>query len=302
MASANEFDRLAAELEALGWQKEAALVRRFPRAAWNDELLKGMFVAATNVRDLKRAEKIAQRMVAFAPDNPFAHLALCLVKLRQGAVEEAARAFDRACHFASSLPTYRAQKIHWLCLQGKITDARKLLRETVKEFADRWEVQRAQAHVWLAEGRVEPAVAFLKQLARRHPNDPFTHALLAQGLLQAGRRHEAFQHLQLMAKHLPPVTFTDQDAFLAHALAKQALALWQKWLRPNWWWERWWLRWLPPHYFVAIGTFWFAVAILLAVLKLLLPSQAFIAVVGAAVAAFLYNRCADLFVLWRLRR
>ncbi len=302
MASANEFDRLAAELEVLGWQKEAALVRLFPRTAWDDELLKGMFVAATNVRDLRRAEKIAQRMVAFAPDNPFAHLALCLVKLRQGAMEEAARAFDRACHFASSLPTYRAQKIHWLCLQGKVADAKKLLRETVKEFADRWEVQRAQAHVWLAEGRVEQAVALLKRLARLRPNEPAVHALLAQGLLQAGARQEALSHLRTMAKHLPQVTFADQDAFLAYALAKQTLALWQKWLRPNWWWERWWLGWLPPRYFIAQGIFWLAVATLLAALKLVVPSQAFVALVGAAVAVFLYDRCANLLVLWRLRR
>ncbi len=302
IVNATEFDRIAAELEAQGWHWEAALLRRFPRTAWEDELLKGMFVAATNVRDAKRAEKIAHRMLQFAPDNPFAHLALCLVRLRQGKVEEAAQAFDRACHFASSLPIHFSRKVHLLCLQGKTDEARQVVRAAWKEFADRWEVQRARAHVWLSLGRRERALQTLQHLVRNRPNDAISNALLAQGLFQTGQYAAARKQLRKMAKHLPTLTFTDMEAFLAHALAKQAVSLWQRWLRPSWWWEQIWLRWLPPRYFFAIGAFWGTIAVLLALLKLTLPTNWFVLIVTVVSLAFVYERFAPLIVLWWLRR
>lgn len=187
MTANREFDELAAEFEAQGFHREAELLRRFPRTAWDDELVKGMFVASVSIRDTLRAEKVAQQLVRFAPENPFAYLALCLVKLKQGQTHEAAKAFDRALHFASTFPTYRAQKIHWLCLQGKLDEARQVLRDTMKEYADRWEVQRARAHVLVSSERqaaseVKQAIELLERLARIHPNDPITHALLAQAV------------------------------------------------------------------------------------------------------------------------
>jgi hypothetical protein len=71
MTANREFDELAAEFEAKGWHREAELLKRFPRTAWDDQLVKGMFIAAVSVRDISRAEKVAQQLVRFAPENPF---------------------------------------------------------------------------------------------------------------------------------------------------------------------------------------------------------------------------------------
>ncbi len=297
-----KFDEIAAELESQGWHKEAELLRRFPRSAWDDELVKGMFIAAVSVRDIERAEKVAQRLIAFAPENPFAHLAFCLVKLRQGQTDEAAKAFDRALHFASTLPAYRAQKIHWLCLQGKLDEAQQILRGTLKEYPDRWEVQRAQAHFWLSRPKLSPertkqAIDLLKRLVRYHPNDAPTHALLAQAFWKLGERGQAKEHLRLMAKNLPTLTFTDAEAFVAWGIAKATLATCFPWLKPNWLLERFLLRWLPPRYFVAVGTLWGTVALILAVLKFVLPTSVFGFLVGITGLGFIYNRFADAFTL-----
>ncbi|MCX7969329.1 MAG: tetratricopeptide repeat protein [Armatimonadetes bacterium] len=307
MAVNGRFEEIAAELEAQGWHKEAELLRRFPRSAWDDELVKGMFVAAVSVRDIERAEKVARQLVTFAPENPFAYLALCLVKLRQGQTDEAAKAFDRALHFASTLPTYRAQKVHWFCLQGKLKEARQILRETLKEYSDRWEIQRAQAHLWLSRpqlsfDRAKRAVDLLKRLVRLHPDDAATHALLAQALWNLGERKQAKKHLRAMAENLPTLTFTDTDSFVVWEIAKATLATCFVWLKPNWLLERFLLRWLPPRYFVAVGTFWGAVALILAVLKPFVPTTVFAVLVVIAGLGLVYNRFADAFLLWFLRR
>lgn len=301
MTTSHEFDMLADELERQGWRQEAALLRRFPRAAWDDDLVRGMFVAATNVKDVRRAEKIARRLVAFAPDNPFAHLALALVLLRAEKVGEAARAFERACHFASTFPHYRAQKIHLACLLDRLEEAQRLLRETLKEFADRWEVQLAQAHVWLASGKTEQALRLLRKIVRHRPANPLAYALLTQALWQQGAREQAKETLRQMAKFLPPLSFTDATAFLAHALAKQTLAFCLCWLRPKWWIERWWLKWQLPRYFLAVGILWGTVAVLLACLRFLLPLPFPPLLTILALMAFLYERFGDAFILWRLR-
>jgi len=329
MASNREFDELAAEFEAQGFHREAELLRRFPRTAWDDELVKGMFIAAVSIRDTLRAEKIAHQLVRFAPENPFAYLALCLVKLKQGQTLEAAKAFDRALHFASTFPTYRAQKIHWLCLQGKLDEARQVLRDTMKEYADRWEVQRARAHVlanseWRVASKLKQAIKLLERLARLHPNDPITHALLAQAIWRGeGRgtgdeekrerrvansewrmekRKQAMRHLRLMAKNLPTLTFTDVDAFIAWEVANQTLAECFPWLKPNWLLERFLVRWLPPRYFTAVGILWGAVAVFLAIAKLFLPPHLFALLVAVASLAFAYNRFSTPLLLWLLAR
>jgi len=324
-----EFDELVAEFEGQGWHREAELLKRFPRTAWDDELVKGMFVAAVSVRDLSRAEKVARQLVRFAPENPFAYLALCLVKLKQGQTVEAAKAFDRALHFASTFPTYRAQKIHWLCLQSKLDEARQVLRDTMKEYADRWEVQRARAHVWVssewrAASRLKQAIELLERLARLHPNDSITHALLAQAICRdEGRgtrgegkeeqrvassewrmekRKQAMRHLRLMAKNLPTLNFTDVDAYIAWEVANQTLAECFPWLKPNWLLERFLVRWLPPEYFIAVGILWGTVAILLAIAKLFLPPTLFALLVAVASLAFVYNRFTALLLIWLLAK
>jgi predicted Zn-dependent protease len=307
MATERNFDEIAAEMEAQGLTKEAELLRRFPRSAWDDELVKGMFVAAVCVRDTSRAEKVARRLVSFAPENPFAHLALCLVKLRQGQTEEAAKAFDRALHFASTFPAYRSRRIHWLCLQGKVEEARQVLRETLKEHPDRWEVQRAQAHLWLSSPQISPlkikrTVDLLKHLFLRHPEDAITSALLAQALWKSGEHTQAINQLRAIARNLPTLTFTDADSFIAWGVAKEALATCFPWLRPNWCLEKFLLRWLPPRYFVAVGILWFSVALILAGLKFLVPPNLFSALVAIASLVFLYNRFADNFVLWLISK
>ena len=329
MTANREFDELAAEFEAQGWHREVELLKRFPRTAWDDELVKGMFIAAVSVRDISRAEKVAQQLVRFAPENPFAHLALCLVKLRQGQTDEAAKAFDRALHFASTFPTYRAQKIHWLCLQGRLSEAKQVLRDTVKEYADRWEVQRARAHVWVSSewrvvNRLKQAIELLERLARLHPNDPITHALLAQAICRdEGRgtgdeekeerrvasskwrmekRKQTMRHLRFMAKNLPNLNFTDVDAFIVWEVANQTLAECFPWLKPNWLLERFLVRWLPPKYFVAIGILWGTVAILLAIAKLFLPPTLFALLVAVASLAFIYNRFSVPLLVWLLAK
>ena len=307
MAVNRDFDEIAAELESQGLHNEAELLRRFPRSAWDDELVKGMFVAAVCVRDVSRAEKVARKLVSFAPENPFAHLAFSLVKLRQGQTDEAAKAFDRALYFASTFPAYRSQKIHWLCLQGKLQEARQILRETLREYRDRWEVQRAQAHLWLSSQQVNPermkqAIELLQKLIRNHPNDSITNALLAQAFWRTGELAKARNHLRLMAKHLPALTFTDVDAFIAWEVAKQTLATCSVWFRPNWLLERFLLRWLPPRYFVAVGILWASIALVLAVLKNFVPFSVFAFLVVAASLAFAYNRFVDNFVFWLLTR
>lgn len=307
MAMEGSFDEIAAEMEAQGLTKEAELLRRFPRSAWNDELVKGMFVAAVFVKDTLRAEKVARQLVSFAPESPFAHLALCLVKLRQGQTEEAAKAFDRALHFASTFPAYRSQRIHWLCLQGKLKEARKILLETLKEYPDRWEVQRAQAHVWLSSPQVSPSkikrtVDLLKQLFLYHPKDAITNALLAQALWKSGEHAQAINQIRTVARNLPTLTFTDADSFIAWEVTKEVLATYFPWLKPNWFLEKFLLRWLPPRYFVAVGVLWFAVALILAGLKSFVPSSLFSVLVAIASLAFLYNRFADNLVLWLISK
>ncbi|MFA0783897.1 tetratricopeptide repeat protein [Fervidibacter sacchari] len=329
MTANREFDELAAEFEAQGLHREAELLRRFPRTAWDDELVKGMFVASVSIRDTLRAEKVAQQLVRFAPENPFAYLALCLVKLKQGQTHEAAKAFDRALHFASTFPTYRAQKIHWLCLQGKLDEARQVLRDTMKEYADRWEVQRARAHVLVSSERqaaseVKRAIELLERLVRLYPNDPITHALLAQAVWRdegrgtgdeekegrqvansewrMAKREQAMRHLRLMAKNLPTLNFTDVDAFIAWEVANQTLAECFPWLKPNWLLERFFVRWLPPRYFVAVGILWGTVATLLAIAKLFLPPTLFASLVAIASLAFVYNRFAVPVLVWLLAK
>jgi len=318
MAANREFDEIAAEFEAQGFHREAGLLRRFPRTAWDDELVKGMFIAAVSVRDISRAEKVAQQLVKFAPENPFAHLALCLVKLKQGQTVEAAKAFDRALHFASTFPTYRAQKIHWLCLQGKLDEARQVLRDTMKEYADRWEVQRARAHVlvsseWRAANRLKQAIKLLEQLARLHPKDPITHALLAQAIWKERQRtassewrmekpKQAMRHFRLMARNLPALNFTGIDAFIAWEVANQTLAECFPLLKLNWLLERFLVRWLPPKYFVAVGFLWGTVAILLAIAKLFLPPNFFTLLVTIASLAFIYNRFSVPLLVWLFAR
>ncbi len=322
MTANREFDELAAEFEAKGWHREAELLKRFPRTAWDDELVKGMFIAAVSVREISRAEKVAQQLIRFAPENPFAHLALCLVKLKQGQTLEAAKAFDRALHFASTFPTYRAQKIHWLCLQGKLDRARQVLRDTMKEYADRWEVQRARAHVLVsskcqAASEVKGAIELLERLVRLHPDDPITHALLAQAVWRdegrgtgdeekerqrVARRKRVMEHLRLMAKNLPTLNFTDVDAFIAWQVANQTLAECFRWLKPNWLLERFLVRWLPPRYFAAVGILWGTVAVLLAIAKFFLPLIPFALLVAGASLAFTYNRFSAPLLIWLLAR
>lgn len=310
-----EFDELASELESQGWHREAELLRRFPRTAWDDEFVKGMFIAAVSVRDTGRAERIARQLVRLAPENPFAYLALCLVKLRQDQTVEAAKAFDRALHFASTFPTYRAQKIHWLCLQGKWGEARQILRDTMKGYADRWEIQRAKAHVLLGSGKVDSlkqAIKELERLARLHPNDPITHALLAQALRIAckrqsltvddeGReeiRERIAKHLQLMAKNLPELTFNDTAAFIPWKVATQTLAEYFGWLKPVWFLERFLIRWLPPRYFIVEGVLWFSVALFLAAAKFFLPKGFFNLLVCGAGLAFVHHHFSVPLLVW----
>ncbi len=307
MTMERNFDEIAAEIEAQGLTKEAELLRRFPRSAWDDELVKGMFIAAVSIRDSSRAEKVARQLVSFAPENPFAYLALCLVKLRQGQTEEAAKAFDQALHFASTFPTYRAQKIHWLCLRGELREARQILRETLREYHDRWEVQRAQAHVWLSSPQVSPpkvkrTVDLLKQLFLRRPEDAITSALLAQAFWKSGEHAQAINQLRMVARNLPTLTFTDADSFIAWGVAKEALATCFPWLKPNWFLEKFLVRWLPPRYFVAVGILWFVVALILAGLKFFLPSSLSSVLVAIASLAFLYNRFADNLILWLISK
>lgn len=300
-----KFDKIAAEMELQGWHKEAELLRRFPRSAWDDEFVKGMFIAAVSVRDIERAEKVAKKLVSLAPESPFAHLALSLVKLRQGQTLEAAKAFDQARHLASTFPAYRSQKIHWLCLQGKLEEAKRLFRETAKEFSDRWEVQRAQAHLWLwgnqTSERLNRSLDLLSRLVRRQPKDAISHALLAQAFVKIGDRKRAIEHLRLMAKNLPTLTFNDVDAFIAHQVAKQSLATCFSLLRPNWLVERFFLRWLPPKYFAAVAISWTAVAILLATLKVVAPTPVYSFALFVAVTMFVYERLACPLLLWLLR-
>ncbi|MCS7264491.1 MAG: tetratricopeptide repeat protein [Armatimonadetes bacterium] len=305
MAVDRKFDEIASELEAKGWRREGELLRRFPRSAWDDEFVKGMFLAAVSVRDSKRAEKIAVNLVALAPENPFAYLALSLVKLRQGKIHEAARAFDRACHFASTFPIYRSQKIHWLCLQGKLEEAEKVLKETLKEFSDRWEVQRAQAHLWILGKQshhwLNRAVELLIKIVSRQPSDPITHALLAQAFFKLGDRSRAIEQLQLMAKQLPILNFTDFEPFIAHQIAKQSLAMNFFLLRPSWLIERFLSRWLPPRYFIVVGILWLAVAFMLAALHPFAPAPVYTLTLSFAIAAFVYDRLAIPLMLWWLR-
>lgn len=297
-----DFEGVASELETQGWHREAQLLRRFPRSAWDDELVKGMFIAATTVRDLHRAEKLAQRLIAFAPDNPFAYLALCIVRLRQKRLTEAAQAFDNACYFASTLPVYRAQKVHWLCVKGKLDEAQEVLLRTQRDFPDRWEVQRSQAHLWLALGHTERATRLLRRIVRHRPADAIAHALLAQAFWRLGERQGADDHLRLMAKHLPTLTFTDAEKFVAYAVAKETLATRFWFLRPFWWWERKFLRLPPQKYFVTVGAFWFTVAIILALLNFVTSDAVFRLLVGATAAWCLYTRFADAILIWWMRR
>ncbi|MGQ9461815.1 MAG: tetratricopeptide repeat protein [Candidatus Fervidibacter sp.] len=306
MEVGREFEKIAAELESQGWHREAELLRRFPRSAWDDKLVKGMFVAAVCVRDISRAEKIAYRLVSFAPENPFAYLALSIVKLREGQIVEAAKAFDRALHFASTVPAFKARKIHWLCLQGKLEEAKQNLRETLKEYADRWEVQRARAHIWLSSRqvnreRLKRTIELLSRLVRFHPEDTIAHALLAQAFWKLGDRKSVDKHVRLMAKHLPHLTFTDVNAFIAWGVAKRTLADRYIWLRPNWLLEKALLRWMPPHYFVALGILWGMVALILAVAKIFLPTNIFTSLVALSSLAFVYNRFIEPLLLWLLK-
>ncbi len=296
------FEAAAAKLEEQGWHKEAALLRRFPRSAWDDELVKGMFVAATTVRDLRRAENLAQRLIAFEPDNPFAHLALCVVRLRQKRLAEANQAFDRAKYFASTLPVYSAQKVHWLCVKGSLEEGQGILLRTQRDFKDRWEVKRAQAHFWLALGHTERAARLLLRIVRHRPADTIAHALLMQAFWRLGERHRADEHLRLMAKHLPKLTFTDTEAFVAHAVAKETLATRFVLLRPFWWWERRFLLLPPRRYFVAVGAFWGAVAIALGLFKVAVPEIPFMLSVAVAASWCLYTRFTDAILIWWLRR
>ncbi|MCS7191966.1 MAG: hypothetical protein NZ937_03145 [Armatimonadetes bacterium] len=302
-----ELEEITVELERQGWHKEAELLRRFPRSAFyfDDEFVKGVFVATVSIRDLKRAEKLAQRLVFLAPENPFAYLAFSLVKLRQGKVSEAAKAFDRARYFASSFPAYRSQKIHWLCLQGKLDEGRKILRETEREFSDRWEVQRAQAHFWLSgkpnPERLNRAIELLSKLVRRQPNDSIVHALLAHAFVKLGDRKRAIEHLRLMAKNLTTLNFVDADAFIANQVAKETLAIFFPWLRLSWLVECFFSRWLPPRYFVAVGVFWMTVAFLLAALNFVAPTPIYILTLSFAIAAFFYDRLVNPLIIWWLR-
>ncbi|MFA0765367.1 MAG: hypothetical protein BDTLLHRC_000320, partial [Candidatus Fervidibacter sp.] len=99
-----EWERLAEEMRQAGYEREAQWLRRFPRTAWDDALVRGLFVAVTSVRDVRQAEKLAHRLLAIAPENPFAHLALSLVHLRAGRIPQSVQAFDKALRLASTFP------------------------------------------------------------------------------------------------------------------------------------------------------------------------------------------------------
>lgn len=297
-----DWDAIAQALRDAGMVSEAVTVPRFPRTALDDPLVRGLFVAATSIRDVDRAEKLARQLIAFAPENPFAYLALSLVHLRAGRLPDAVKAFDRAVRQASSLPRYLSLRVHWLCLRGEQQQARRVLRDLLRTAPDRWETQRAFAHWLLAAQRPrERALQRLLSLAASHPDDPITIALLTQALLHCGDREGADQRLRRIARCLPPLTFSDFDAFVAHILVKQTLARRFWWLRPLWGWERLWLMSPPQRYFVAIAALWGTVAIVLAGLHTVCPPFVAHLLTAAAVLWCLYTRCADVMLLswWR---
>ncbi|MFA0752088.1 MAG: hypothetical protein SLRJCFUN_002491 [Candidatus Fervidibacter sp.] len=300
---ATEWERFAEAMRQAGYEREAQWLRHFPRTALDDELVRGLFIAATSVRDVRQAEKLVHRLLAIAPENPFAHLALSLVHLRAGRIPESAQAFDKALRLASTFPAHLSLKVHWLCLLGRHTQARPILRTLLRQFPERWETQRALAHfrmdllshsAWVMEA--------LEKLAATHPDDAITRALLAKGFLRRGEREKADEHLRQMARHLLPFSFDDQSAFIAHALAKEVLAERFGWLRPFWWWERKFLRLPPRHSFILVGIFWTVVAICLALIHALSPSIGTKFFILAATLFCAYTRFADLLTLWWLRR
>lgn len=297
-----EWERFAEAMRQAGYEREAQWLRHFPRTALDDELVRGLFIAATSVRDLRRAEKLARHLLAIAPENPFAHLALSLVHLRAGRIPESAQAFDKALRLASTFPAHLSLKVHWLCLLGRPTQARPILRTLLRQFPERWETQRALAHfrmglpfpsAWVAEA--------LKRIATTHPDDAITHALLAKALLKKGEREKADEHLRQMARHLLPFSFDDQNAFITYALAKEVLAERFSWLRPFWWWERKFLRLPPRHFFTLVGIFWAVVALCLALAHVLLPSVSTKLLILVITLFCAYTRFADLLTLWWLR-
>ena len=298
-----EWERLAEEMRQAGYEREAQWLRRFPRTAWDDALVRGLFVAVTSVRDVRQAEKLAHRLLAIAPENPFAHLALSLVHLRAGRIPQSVQAFDKALRLASTFPAHLSLKVHWLCLLGRRREARPILRTLLREFPDRWETQRALAHFGMAlPHRLTWAMQRLMEIHQTHPDDAITHALLAEGFWRKGEREKADEHLRRMARHLPSLALDDQSAFVAHALAKRVLAERFVWLRPFWWWERQFLRLPPRRYFTLVGIFWAGVAICLALAHALSPSIGTKLLILAVTLFCAYTRFADLLTLWWLRR
>lgn len=299
---AREWEHFAEEMRKAGYEREAQWLRRFPRTAWDDALVRGLFVAATNVRDLRQAEKLARRLLAIAPENPFAHLALSLVHLRAGQIPRSIQAFDKALRLASTFPAHLSSKVHWLCLLGRRREARPILRTLLREFPDRWETRRALVHFGMElPHRLTWAMQQLREINQMHPDDAITHALLAKGFWQKGERKKADECLQQMARCLPSIALDDQRAFICHALAKKVLAERFVWLRPLWWWELRFLRLPPRRYFTLVGIFWASVAICLALAHALLPSVG-IKLLTLAVTLFCaYTRFADLLTLCWLR-
>jgi len=299
---ATEWERFAEAMRQAGYEREAQWLRHFPRVALDDELVRGLFIAATSVRDVRQAERLAHRLLAIAPENPFAHLALSLVHLRAGRIPQSVQAFDKALRLASTFPAYLSLKVHWLCLLGRPREARPILRTLLREFPDRWETQRALAHFRMAlPHRLTWAMQRLMEIHQTHPDDAITHALLAEGFWRKGEWGKADEHLRRMARHLLPFSFDDQSAFIAHALAKGVLAERFVWLRPFWWWERQFLRLPPRRYFTLGGIFWAGVAICLALAHALSPSIGTELLILAVTLFCAYTRFADLLTLWWLR-
>ncbi len=198
----------------------------------DDPLIQGLFAAATQIRDRGRALTIAQRMTQIGPENPLAYLALGLVCSRRGDMMEAHKAFERACHFANTWPSYASCKVHYYLMKGEIQKGRDLLKDLMREFPDRWLTLRARSHWLMVTGRTDKAREVISQTLTRKDDDPITLVLSAWCRLISGQRDQTDALIARSSALLSTVRFSQQEPLIAAFVVLDVVSQRWRFLRP----------------------------------------------------------------------
>ncbi|MCS7223979.1 MAG: hypothetical protein NZ959_05420 [Armatimonadetes bacterium] len=205
----------------------------FQRNDPDDPLVQGLFVAVTHLRDPVKALDLAQALTRLGPENPLSYLALGLVWSRIGQLAEAHKAFEQAAYLANSLPLYVSCKIHFLLFKGDKKTAKRLLKELMTDFPDRWATLRATAHWLIMTGQSDQGAALLEQVLVRKRNDPITLALLADCRISKNQREEGQALLKKAAVWLPTLSYREETPLVASYAVFQAIGRLWKGLLPS---------------------------------------------------------------------